>query len=233
MIVWLASYPRSGNTFFRMLLHYKCGVNTYSVYADPDITGMGAADAVGHETLPAPIEELAQRDELYFVKTHERPADDDYPSIQLIRDGRDSLVSHARYLLKFYWETDDPIRRFKQLVGFENYSRTLRNVILTSGWSDHLMDWGKRRSRGQTVTVRFEDLVEDPDTALGEAIAKLNLDRLTTDAGDIPSFEELQAQWPQFFRKGKVGAWKEEMSPKLQKLFWKHHAEAMNTFGYS
>ncbi|MEM6446900.1 MAG: sulfotransferase domain-containing protein [Cyanobacteria bacterium P01_D01_bin.123] len=233
MIVWLASYPRSGNTFFRMLLHYQCGVNTYSVYADPDITGMGAAGAVGHEILPAPIEELAECDELYFVKTHERPGKDDYPAIQLIRDGRDSLVSHARYLLKFYWETDDPIRRFKQFVGFENYSRTLRNVILTSGWSDHLMDWGKRRSRGQTFTLRYEDLVDDPDLWLSRALHSLDLRQLTTDVGEIPSFEDLQKQWPQFFRKGKVGAWQEEMSPKLQELFWKHHGEAMHAFGYS
>ena len=36
MIVWLASYPRSGNTFLRVVLHNVYGVSTYSVYEDND-----------------------------------------------------------------------------------------------------------------------------------------------------------------------------------------------------
>ncbi len=36
MIVWLASYPRSGNTFLRLVLHRLFGVPTYSVYEDDD-----------------------------------------------------------------------------------------------------------------------------------------------------------------------------------------------------
>ena len=35
MIVWLASYPRSGNTFLRMVLHFVYGQKTYSLYNDP------------------------------------------------------------------------------------------------------------------------------------------------------------------------------------------------------
>jgi hypothetical protein len=36
VIVWLASYPRSGNTFLRVVLHNLYGVPTYSVYEDDD-----------------------------------------------------------------------------------------------------------------------------------------------------------------------------------------------------
>ena len=36
MVVWLASYPRSGNTFLRIVLHRLYGVPTYSVYDDDD-----------------------------------------------------------------------------------------------------------------------------------------------------------------------------------------------------
>ena len=41
VIVWLASYPRSGNTFLRIVLHRLYGVPTYSVYDDDDPTGPG------------------------------------------------------------------------------------------------------------------------------------------------------------------------------------------------
>jgi hypothetical protein len=48
----------------------------------------------------------------------------------------------------------------------------------------------------------------------------------------LPDFPALQARWPEFFRKGRVGSWREEMSPALHELFWARHAEAMLRFGY-
>jgi len=35
-----------------------------------------------------------------------------------------------------------------------------------------------------------------------------------------------------FFRKGKVGGWKEEMSPELEQLFWEIHGDTMTKMGY-
>ena len=58
MIIWLSSYPRSGNTFFRIVAHQIFGISTYSGFqsgnADLDRVGMG--DITGHETLPADLE---------------------------------------------------------------------------------------------------------------------------------------------------------------------------------
>lgn len=36
MIIWLALYPRSDNTFLRLVLHKLFGVPTYSVYENDD-----------------------------------------------------------------------------------------------------------------------------------------------------------------------------------------------------
>lgn len=59
MIVWLASYPRSGNTYLRMLLHQLHGLKTYSVYDDPLLELLdGSAEAVGHEKLPGSLDGL-------------------------------------------------------------------------------------------------------------------------------------------------------------------------------
>ena len=32
MVVWIASYPRSGNTLLRMLIRYGFGMSTFSVF---------------------------------------------------------------------------------------------------------------------------------------------------------------------------------------------------------
>lgn len=48
MIIWIASYPRSGNTFFRVALHRLYGVPTHVVY-DVD----GVAERIGSELMGA------------------------------------------------------------------------------------------------------------------------------------------------------------------------------------
>src|ERR1700736_4487757 len=99
MIVWIASYPRSGNTFFRTLLHSLYGQNTYSVFNDVFENGeIGGMGVTAHQRKPAPLEELARHEQIYFVKTHAQPSDAS-PAIYLLRDGRDSYVSQAHYLM--------------------------------------------------------------------------------------------------------------------------------------
>jgi len=100
MIVWLASYPRSGNTFFRVLMKHLYGIKTYSIYNDSLFSEIGASEMIGHEDLPASIEELSRSSRLYLIKTHGLPTDDS-PVIYLVRDGRDSIVSYARYIMSF------------------------------------------------------------------------------------------------------------------------------------
>ena len=54
MIVWLASYPRSGNTFLRLVLHRLFGVPTYSVYEDHDPVALRVGpELVGYRRKPS------------------------------------------------------------------------------------------------------------------------------------------------------------------------------------
>lgn len=71
MIVWLASYPRSGNTFLRVVLHNVYGVSTYSVYEDNDPVAQRVGPAlVGYRPKPVERTQMIDGADVYFVKTH-------------------------------------------------------------------------------------------------------------------------------------------------------------------
>lgn len=239
MIIWLASYPRSGNTLFRMLLYHSYGVKTHSIYNDPLLEELGAGEIVGHDPLPAAPDLLANDQKIYFVKTHELPTDSN-PAIYLIRDGRDVLVSYARFLYSFN-QRHKTLRWLENQLGLNSFRSILRDLIRCAplldeqnfgGWSNNALAWTQRRKHGFTFIVRYEDLVINPEAWLAKALEALQLTIEPVSKHPPPGFDALHAQWPQFFRKGKIGGWQDEMSEALEELFWNHQAEAMNFFGY-
>jgi Sulfotransferase domain len=233
MIVWIASYPRSGNTFFRILLKHVYGLKTFSVHNDPLLGKLGLAEVVGHEALPASIPEMRAAPESYFIKTHELPQDKD-PAIYIIRDGRDALVSHANFLLSFQ-KKQTWLKRALRVVGYNHFEKVLRGLIAKKphygGWSEHALSWADR-PEAQTVVVRYEELCDSPQPKVEEALSQLGLKPRASMGGQVPDFEELRAKSPDFFRKGKVGQWREEMSPSLQELFLRVHGPVMKRFDY-
>src|SRR5690349_13748869 len=99
MIIWLASFPRSGNTFLRILLHRLYGVQSSVVYDVDGVARRLGDGAVGYIDRPGSYDEMRANNAVHFVKTHrQRDADIDERdgAISLVRDGRDSLVSWAR-----------------------------------------------------------------------------------------------------------------------------------------
>ena len=238
MIIWLASYPRSGNTFFRVLLNNIYGIKTHSVYNDPLFNKLkGSSNVVGHQNIELSYEEMIFSEQLFFVKTHNLPSDG-HPAIYLVRDGRDSLVSYAHYLISFHDKSlkKNWRRKFKILLGWNEYSETLNKLIVGShedygNWSENVKQWMQRDA--DSYLVKFEDLVENPIAQVTTAIEKLNLQEKVIKKNDkVPSFSELHDQWPQFFRQGQVGKGRDAMSRELQDLFWKYHGAVMQEIGY-
>jgi len=118
MIVLLASFPRSGNTYFRILLHHMYAVPTYTgLFSGDDLEfDADAGYLTGHRPLPVELvaaqrsgdsarvrlmlDQLESAEEVYFIATRNTwtelqcPA---YRTILIFRDGRDTLVSFAWY----------------------------------------------------------------------------------------------------------------------------------------
>lgn len=201
MIIWIASYPRSGNTFFRILLNQIYGIQTYSIYDDPLFDQLtGSSDLIGHKKREQNYEIMSASEKLFFVKTHDLPSNDNYPAIYLVRDGRDSLISYAHYLISFnnYSNQEILYKKIKTFFGWNEYSEILQKLIISKednfgSWSEHIQKWNKRES--MTVPIKFEDLVKNPYENLAIAMKKLNIDqKIPIKSTIIPDFKELNAK---------------------------------------
>jgi hypothetical protein len=226
MLVWLASYPRSANTFARLLLQKLYGIPTYSIYDEREQGWSGLAPLLEYVPQKALLGWLQADPETHVVKTHDLPGSDMYPAIYLVRDGRDALVSYAHYILSFERPTDS--RDYRKA-----FQRTLKGLIedqgYFGGWSANVAAWSKR---DRVAVVKFDDLIQDPVRIIEEALSSLAIDVPRQESTPLPSFADLQVLMPQFFRKGQTGSWRDEMSDDLHNLFWRHHGSVMERMGY-
>lgn len=215
-MIWLASFPRSGNTFFRNILYQVYGLESSTFHRDPQY----------------PVIEHYQ--DYPFVKTHLLPADivPNDPGIKkvyLVRDGRDALVSMAHHKKDIIKPgTDFYNNLLESILGWED--------VDFGGWSENVRQW----MAAADLVIKYEDLIADPLREV-ERLRQIT-DLPEPDAERLPTFEKLKFGNPKYggergrqdraFRRGKSGGWQQEMPPELQQLFWELHGEAMEIAGY-
>ena len=222
MIIWLASYPRSGNTLLRTVLK-KC-LNLDS-YADEPIHRESVLrddnDLIGHRELPndwpAFYQMASQSPQLYLVKTHLPPCDDQ-PYLYVVRDGRSAIQSYVKYYEEFL--PGEKTSVLKLIMGDDAYG----------DWSSHYRAWVNREGVQGTV-IRFEDLV-DAEQPLLEGLAKF----LRFDGAIRPwknPFNDLSNVEPGFFRRGdKAFVPMAEWNEVSNTLFTYLHGDLMNRLGF-
>jgi hypothetical protein len=217
--VWLASYPRSGNTFLRILLERVFGMPTYSLYAvmgqemhDPSAAALRRAPR-----LPPDWRSLGKttpRAKRVLIKTHDHP-EDDGPAIFLIREGGPAIHSYFQYCQDF--EDDKP-----------PLSAIIAGACPFGSWSDHYRAW-QPLARPNTLFLRYEQLVGQPDIAVSALARFLGKDPV---AGAVPTFEELHRTYPAFFRRGVNRDFATLWRPGHVGLFNLLHGEVMRELGY-
>ena len=195
MIIWLASYPRSGNTLLRTILKLTMNLDQFSDDPeDPDSDRVGAAimRRIGGVPLSKPWPEFYNEARVsaktFYIKTH-APPHDDSPAIYVVRDGRSSVVSYFQYHRRFFPEA----------------GRTLWQIIhgddICGDWSGHFNSWNESPS-GPRLLLRFEDLVECSHDLLEKIAGFIGF------CGTIQPWvnprEELSRIVPDFVRKGEA-----------------------------
>jgi hypothetical protein len=235
MIVWLASYPRSGNTFLRVVLHRLYGLPTYSIYDDNDpVAQLVGPDLVGYRPKPVDRVQMTDGPDVYFVKTHKRRKADRYPAIYLARDGRDAVVSHARLRATTQTGSADGPELFESLLR-EEITRTYIDGQPSSGnWGSHVTNW-LDETDAPLVVIRYEELIADPRAAAERAVSALLPNMTAAADACIPSFGDLHTIEPHFFRRGVAGSHADEMPDTLHQLFWAQpgNTDAMQRLGYA
>lgn len=226
-MIWLISYPRSGNTFFRNVLFEVYGIKSSTFHVNQG-------------------RELDEKWEKFSViKSHELPETIpeemlSRPIVYIVRDGRDSIVSSAHHTIDLGKSE-------------KTFDEVIEEVILArdgsyfGGWSKNVNDWVNRAS----VIIRFEDLIADPIGACEKLRPYLDMPK--PDIEKLPTFKDLRSGLPKYgaggnkkateelkrkrvqiaFRRGKVGGWRDDMTDRSLSLFWNHHGETMHRLGYS
>ncbi|NEO25854.1 MAG: sulfotransferase domain-containing protein [Kamptonema sp. SIO4C4] len=207
-MLWLASWPRSGNTLLRTIFFSCFGLHTGSIYP---------RDLGGNETLEKQTGHIEWEadgqihfpNQIPVLKTHELPQND-APAIYIVRNGRAACVS----LWQFY-----------------NQSLPLEVVITGQhrfgSWANHVRAWNPWE-RPNTLLLHYEDLARDHKTAF---------DPLTTFLGtpvqseELPSRDELAGKDGRWVRQ--KSNWREQWTEEREALFLQYNGEIAEQLGYS
>jgi hypothetical protein len=212
MIVWIAGWPHNGSTLCRQILKDSFEISTASCYLESELEPLfpgGEAffkcwdrDKITFHSY------LVEHNETYFVKTHELPLDN-CPAIFVYRDGRDSVTA-----LSNFWKM--PIESAICGIGCP-----------FGTWSSYYHGWNPKH-RPNTLMVRFEDMVENPNKVASEISGFIHFEQKHDYVDD---FELKKMKYPYLF-KDRLNAYKKRFYPEIEDMFWRCHGAVMKELGY-
>jgi hypothetical protein len=203
-IWWLASYPKSGNTWVRMFLNaaitrFPVRLNSVYQYVAGDLT-----PAAYQSVLSVPLGQIGNREAIYCrpaalvnqlaqagrdvcLKTHHANLSiDDIPlcpaklskgAVYLVRDPRDVCLSFARHMGVSVDQAIDMMARPHCTIAVKG--GPLYHYL--SSWSAHVRSWLDDRNPITTGMIRYEDLLADPWKAFRDIRSALGLDDAIDD----------------------------------------------------
>ncbi|MEM7114003.1 MAG: sulfotransferase domain-containing protein [Chloroflexota bacterium] len=228
--IFIVGYPKSGNTWFQNLVS---GV----VYGtNPQFTP---------ETLISELVPDVHKKRFYkrfrtpmFYKSHAMPQETYKRVVYLLRDGRDAMVSYFHYLNGWREREVDFLEMVESGQG------------LMYKWHAHTEAWLANPYNADILTIKYENLKRDTVHELERFVAFANIERNVVWLEQVAKdneFKKMQAKEKagdyfdasmdlankQFFRRGIVGSYKDEMPPEVLAAFL-HDAQAtLQRCGYA
>jgi len=195
-IYWLASYPKSGNTWVRMFLNaytnksFKLNSDYQYVWHDFQPGMMQLICPIAIDNLSIEEQYLYHAATIYNTsltypakcfKTHNAKIAVNYmpaipltisqAAIYIVRDPRDVCVSVANH---FGYSIDASIEFMNNIKqGIEFRDTKLTHILLT--WSEHVKSWTENNKSLDCLVIRYEDLLTKTDYAFSEILKVLNI----------------------------------------------------------
>lgn len=229
--IFVVGYPKSGNTWFQNLIT--------GIYfgIDPEL----APDTLIQELVPdIHFKKQYRRFKTpMFFKTHNLPRPEYKRVIYLVRDGRDVMVSYYHYQMAIMNEKIDFMAMVRDGKG-----------LFPGKWHEHIQAWDANPYHAEKMIIKYENLKQDPLTILTQFCAFAQIERDQTflqHVIDHAQFAKLQAKerdgrmffandmWPRnkdFFRRGIVGSYKDEMPLDVLDVFLQHANPMLREMGY-
>ena len=227
--IFVAGYPKSGNTWVQYLLAGAIFGSDARVV--PDIVIQDLVPDVHYR------EYYRRYLTPTFFKTHELPQPRHRRVVYLVRDGRDVMVSYFHHLTALGKSLD-----MGRIVA-------TGEGLFPCRWHEHVEAWAANPYDAQMITISYEMLKNDTIMAL-QAIcdfAGVKRERpilelaVSNSAFEILQAKEKKVGWREdsvfprdkaFIRRGKVGSFKDEMPGEVLEAFMKQAGPALRRLGY-
>lgn len=275
-IIWLASYPKSGNTWLRIFLSNL--LNEKDEPADINKLDGGPISSarpifdnlVGVESGHMTKEEIdfylpkvhtlrsSLLQQKQFVKSHDAytfnrvgkpviPDEATFKAIYLLRNPLDVCVSFAHH--SGHSNYDQMLASMANPKNKLAKSKKAQNNQLHQNmgtWSEHVKSW-QNGMPDKTLMIRYEDMKHNSVETFSKIVAFAELEHTTAEIEQAlefssisrlqeqekeKGFRERMGQAKQFFRKGKTGSWREELTEEQAQKIIEDHREVMEEFGY-
>lgn len=237
MLIYLATYPRSGNSLLQRILKDSFGLSCSQVKVAADPLG-GIPNAlpkfISREDLSRTREELAASPRIHLVKLHDRPFENLHPGervIQTVRHPGASLWSYFRY------ECQAVLSKRGRRV-FDNPAPTLDNIIEgdvnVGSWSDYQRAWDAFRlaHNTQCLLLQYEDVVADRRSAVTELSGFLRIS-IVSERTDSSDFSQFRTRFPGWGLRGTSEGYEAFYSAAQLKRLWLLHGPCAEQHGYS
>jgi hypothetical protein len=226
--IFVTGYPKSGNTWMQYLIA--------GLVFGIDVSL--APDSLIQDLVPDVHYKQFYRRYLTptFFKTHDLPQPKYRRVIYVIRDGRDVIVSYYHHLKAIGSELD-----YSRLV-------TTGEGLFPCRWHEHVESWLANPHGAEMLTISYEDLQRNTIKELQKICKFAGLERNQSILGSVAretTFETMRAKerkdgwenvaWPkdkQFFRRGKIGSFEDEMPPQALEAFTKLSMSTLKRLGY-